>query len=107
MKRMNEQPDLAAQILGWVSAVAPQLYAPALSVAIAVSRVIYGGGSHRQMLLEGALCGFVTLSLVPALQYIGLPDNMATFAGGCVGFLGVEKLRELADKFLSRKAEGQ
>ena len=104
MKRMNDQPDLIAQILGWISAVAPQLYAPALSVTIAVFRVIYGGGSHRQMLLEGAMCGLATLSLVPALQYLGLPDNMATFAGGAVGFLGVEKLRELADKFIERKA---
>ena len=104
MKRMNDQPDLITQLVGWIAAIAPQLYAPALSVTIAVFRVIYGGGSHRQMMLEGALCGLATLSLVPALQYLGLPENMSTFAGGAVGFLGVEKLRELADKFIERKA---
>ena len=103
MKHMNEHTDSLAALLGWLHSVSPALAAVVLSVITAILRVIYGGGSHRQMLLEGSLCGLATLSLVPALQYIGLPDNMATFAGGCVGFLGVEKLRELADKFIERK----
>lgn len=106
MKMPEKSPDLWAAVLAWVSQVMPQLYAPTLSVVIAVLRVIYGGGNRRQMLLEGALCGLATLSVVPLLQWLGLPANMATFAGGCVGFIGVEKLRELADKFLTSKASG-
>ena len=65
-----------------------------------------GGGTRRQMLLEGALCGLITLALVPLLEWMGLPQGMATFAGGAVGFMGVEKLRGYSDLFLSRKAQG-
>src|SRR5690606_21988224 len=66
MQDMPEKsPDLWAAVLAWLSVYAPQLYAPALSVVIAVLRVIYGGGTKRQMFLEGALCGLATLTLVP------------------------------------------
>ncbi|WP_060482709.1 phage holin, lambda family [Pseudomonas sp. NBRC 111119] len=107
MPNMPEKdPGLWAAVLTWVLAHQPQLYAAGLSVAIAVLRVVYGGGTRRQMFLEGALCGLITLALVPLLEWMGLPQGMATFAGGMVGFMGVEKLRSYSDLFLSRKAQG-
>ncbi|SNB84574.1 phage holin, lambda family [Pseudomonas sp. URIL14HWK12:I8] len=107
MAHMPEKdPGLWAALITWVIAHQPQLYAAGLSVAIAVFRVMYGGGNRRQMLLEGALCGLITLALVPLLEWMGLPQGMATFAGGAVGFMGVEKLRSYSDLFLSRKAQG-
>lgn len=101
----EKSPDLWATALAWLGAFLPQLYAPGLSVTIAVLRVIYGGGSKRQMVLEGALCGLVTLSLAPLLEWMGLPPKMATFAGAVVGFIGVEKLREWAIKAGQRRVE--
>lgn len=107
MAHMPEKdPGLWAALIAWVIAHQPQLGAAGLSVAIAVFRVMYGGGNRRQMLLEGALCGLITLALVPLLEWMGLPQGMATFAGGAVGFMGVEKLRSYSDLFLSRKAQG-
>ena len=102
----EKDPGLWAALIAWVIAHQPQLYAAGLSVAIAVFRVMYGGGNRRQMLLEGALCDLITLALVPLLEWMGLPQGMATFAGGAVGFMGVEKLRSYSDLFLSRKAQG-
>ncbi len=93
--------------MAWVSIVAPQLYAFALSVTIAVVRVIYGGGNRRQMVMEGVLCGLATLTLIPLLEYFGLPPSMATFMAGAVGFMGTEKLRDLAVRFGERKADGR
>ena len=101
----EKDPALWAALLAWIGSVAPQLYAPALSVVIAVLRVVYGGGGSRQMVLEGLLCGLATLSLVPLLEWLGLPSNMATFCGGLVGFIGVEKLREYADRLIGRKVD--
>ncbi|NQD72932.1 phage holin, lambda family [Pseudomonas sp. CM27] len=107
MPNMPEKdPSLWAAVLTGVLAHQPQLGAAGLSVAIAVLRVVYGGGTRRQMFLEGALCGLITLALVPLLEWMGLPQGMATFAGGMVGFMGVEKLRVYSDLFLSRKAQG-
>lgn len=98
----EKDPVLWASLLAWLGAIAPQIFAPALSITIAVLRVIYGGGGRRQMLIEGLLCGLVTVSLVPLLEWFGLPPNMATFAGGAVGFVGVEKLRAFADRLIDR-----
>ncbi|MCS4282442.1 lambda family phage holin [Pseudomonas sp. BIGb0278] len=104
---MNEKdPALWAVVMTWLAAHQPQLFAAGLSIGIAVLRVVYGGGTRRQMFLEGALCGLITLALVPLLEWMGLPQGMATFAGGAVGFMGVEKLRGYSDLFLSRKAQG-
>lgn len=101
----EKDPVLWASLLAWLGAIAPQIFAPALSITIAVLRVIYGGGGRRQMLIEGLLCGLVTVSLVPLLEWFGLPPNMATFAGGAVGFVGVEKLRAFADRLIDRKLD--
>ncbi|MNZ76591.1 Phage holin family (Lysis protein S) [compost metagenome] len=106
MPHMPEKdPGLWAAALAWLVAHQPQLYAFALSVVIGVMRVIYGGGSGRQMVLEGAMCGAATLTLIPLLAWLGLPQNMATFVGGMVGFIGTEKFRELAIRFGERKAD--
>lgn len=104
MKMPEKNPDLWAALLAWLSVHAPTLYAFALSVVVAAVRVIYGGGTHRQMVLEGVMCGLATLTLVPLLQYLGLPQGMATFAGGLVGFIGVEKLRDIAIRFGEKRA---
>lgn len=103
--KMDHDPSLWAAFFAWVASHHPQLYAFGLSVAIAVVRVVYGNGGWRQMVLEGALCGLATLTLVPLLAYFGLPDSMATFVGGAVGFMGVEKLREYADRIIGKKIE--
>lgn len=55
------------------------------------------------MAIEGAMCGLAALAMVPVLEYLGLPSNLAVFIGACAGFIGVEKLREYADRILSKK----
>lgn len=102
---MDHDLNLWAAFIAWVAAHHPQLYAFGLSVLIAVVRVTHGRGGRRQRVMEGALCGLATLTLVPLLAYFGLPDSMATFAGGAVGFMGVEKLRDYADRLIGRKVE--
>jgi len=71
---MDQDPSLWAAFIAWMASHHPQIYAFGLSVAIAVFRVVYGKGGWRQMVLEGALCGLATLTLVPLLAYLGLPD---------------------------------
>ncbi len=103
----EKSPDLWAAVLAWVSQVAPHLYAPLMSVAVAALRVIYGGGSRRQMVLEGSLCGLATVAVKPALIWIGVPEDVAVFAGAFIGLVGVEKIRDMAVRLGERKVGGQ
>lgn len=101
----EKNPDLWVSFLAWLGSVAVILYPPAMSVAMAVLRVVYGGGTRRQMILEGSLCGLCTLSCVPLLEFLGLPSGMATFAGGAIGFVGVDKLRIYAGQYIDARVK--
>lgn len=101
MSNMPEKnPGVWAAALAWLAAHQTQIYASE-AAAVALCRVVYGGGGKRQMVLE-AICGMIGSSLIPVLEYLTLPANLATFAGCMVGFVGVEKLRDYSDRFMSR-----
>ncbi|HGN0596062.1 TPA: phage holin, lambda family [Pseudomonas aeruginosa] len=109
--KMPDKPDTWAALLAWLSQHAPIIYASLLSWAMAMARIIYGGGTRRQALLEGALCGGLALTIISGFEFFGVPQSMATFIGGWVGFLGVEKIRDLADRYagikLPRRGSGE
>ncbi|MDF9756775.1 phage holin, lambda family [Pseudomonas hunanensis] len=107
MAQMPEKdPGLWAAAIAWLVAHQPQLYTGGIAAVVAMCRVIYGGGRGRKVVLEGAICGLIAISLLPVLEYFALPPNLSVFAGCMVGFMGVEKLREYSDRFMSKKAEG-
>lgn len=62
--------------------------------------------SCRQRMLDGAICGALTLSAMSLLSFVGLPENSATFIGGMLGFIGAEKIREFLVKFINKKVSG-
>lgn len=107
MPNMPDKPDTWAIALAWLSQHSPILYAAALSCAMAVLRITYGGGTRRQMIVEGAICGGLALTIISGLEFFSLPQSMATFVGGWVGFLGVEKIRSIADRVTDFKLPGR
>jgi hypothetical protein len=44
---------------------------------MAVLRITYGGGTRRQMLVEGAIFGGLTLTIISGLDFFGLPQSMS------------------------------
>lgn len=103
---IEKDPGFWATVLAWLSQHMPVLYAGGLSFLVALIRVIYGGGTRRQAVLEAALCTLITLGLIPVLEWLGLPESMATAAGVFTGFLGVKKIAEYADRWLGHRVEG-
>lgn len=99
----EKDPGLWTAALAWLVAHQPQLYTGGIAATVAMCRVIYGGGRGRKVVLEGALCGLIAISLLPVLEYFALPANLSVFAGCMVGFIGVEKLREYSERLMSRK----
>lgn len=107
MAHMPEKdPGLWAALCAWLVMHQPQLYTGGIAAAVAMCRVIYGGGQGRKIVLEGTICSLVAVSLLPVLEYFALPQNLSVFAGCMVGFMGVEKLRDYSDRFMSKKVEG-
>lgn len=105
---MIENKDITG--LGqWLATNAPTIYAVLISVFIAFLRIAMGhadGTARRsklQMVIECSLCGAITLALSSGMELFGIPTTASTLLGGSVGFLGVEKIRSLADKFLDFK----
>ena len=103
MPHMPDKPDTWVIALAWLSQHSPTIYAATLSFVMAALRIIYGGGTRRQALLEATICMLLTTSLIAVLEYFGLPSSLATPAGIWIGFLGVKKIADMADRFADFK----
>ncbi len=102
---MPDRPETWAFFATWLEHNWPGLYAGLLAVLIAALRVVYGGGSLRQLVIEAPLCGALALSASHGLSLIGIPLSAAPFFGGVIGLLGVEFVRAAAKKVFIRKEE--
>ena len=103
MKMPNRDPGLWAFVITWAMEHQPALYGFVLALVTAYLRVTYSGGSQRQRVLESLLCGAISLSLMSAMEWMGVPMSASGFIGGSVGFLGVDKMRSLAEQAWSKK----
>lgn len=61
--------------------------------------------SFRQRILDGAICGALTLSSMSLLNHLGFSEGLATFIGGMLGFIGAEKIREYLMLVLKKRVE--
>ncbi len=90
MSNMPDKPETWALVLAWLSQHAPVLYATGLSFVMAAIRIIYGGGTRRQAILEGAICGCLTVTLISGLSFLAC---LSRFPPSLVGGLGSWALR--------------
>ncbi|KAA9000640.1 phage holin, lambda family [Affinibrenneria salicis] len=77
-----------------------------LAVIMAILRVAYTGGGWQRMVLEGALCGAMTLTAVSTLEYYSLPRTLTLALGGMIGFIGVEQIRSVILRLFSARFGG-
>jgi GH24 family phage-related lysozyme (muramidase) len=54
----------------------------------------------EKIILEGAICGALTLTAVSALDYFNLPQSLSIAIGGALGFVGVEQVKAMAGRVL-------
>lgn len=99
----DKTSGLLAIFIEFISPHQSAIYGFTLSICTAWLRVMYSGGTRRQRALEAAMCGAISLSLMSAMDWVGVPVSASGFIGGMVGFLGVEKIRMLANAVLSKK----
>jgi lambda family phage holin len=74
-----------------------------LAMVMAVLRIAYTGGGWRRMILEGLLCGALTLTVASGLAYLEWPRTATIALGGSVGFIGVDSLRAFVLRFIGNR----
>ncbi|QZN97796.1 phage holin, lambda family [Symbiopectobacterium purcellii] len=96
-----------ADLLNGLKSSWPQIFGAGLAAIICYGRLIYDGTDRKNRWIEGVLCGALSLAISSALDVVGLPITMSPFIGGMVGFIGVEKLRNIAINAISRRVGGE
>lgn len=76
------------------------LFSLFISIFIGVLRTIYSGGGFLEMLLEGMLCGCLTLISVSLINFIGISTHLTVSIGGFIGFMGVKKINYWINKII-------
>lgn len=98
-------PDFGELLQAWWRGETP-IGAVLLAIATAFLRAAYTGGGWKKTLLEGLLCGALTLAIVSALEYFDLPKSLSVAIGGGVGFVGVEQFRAFFLNFIGSRFGG-
>lgn len=106
MKKMPDNPNNWFTLLMSMPGEAQALIA---AIVTATLRVVYDKTetSWQRVGLEALLCGCIAVGLYALAGYFKMPPSVGVFIGSSVGFVGVIKFRELAFRFLGRKADGQ
>ncbi|QHM71297.1 phage holin, lambda family [Mixta intestinalis] len=91
---LHTWPDWLELIQSWWRGETP-VGAVLLAIVMAILRIAYGGGGWKKMVLEGLLCGALTLTVASGLEYLELPRSLAVAIGGGIGFIGVEQFRKI------------
>ena len=101
MKKNNmphNNSNFWAEVIAWLNTNAPAITGSLLAIFIAAARSYQSGESKVSSLINGCICGGLCLGLIPLLEYFGLSSNLATFAGGVVGFIGVKGLERVFNR---------
>ncbi|NEG58204.1 phage holin, lambda family [Pantoea agglomerans] len=103
---MNDHhlPELSEQTLKWIQIYLPSVYAAGVALTISALNDIRAGKPWLYTVTGALICGLFALSLSAMLEYFGLPANGGAFVGGLVGFVGADRLRDIALALVYRRA---
>ena len=86
-----------ARIYEWLSSLPAPVQAFIAAAVITPLRVMYFRREFNwwRLCLEGVLCGSLAWGFFGGFKYFGLSSDAAVFVGAVIGFIGVEKSREI------------
>ncbi|MCQ1632899.1 phage holin, lambda family [Escherichia coli] len=98
---MNRGADIWIIVCQWVSAHGDELKCSLASFVMTILRATYvGRKTWRRRFIEGGMCALFAFSIRDGLALLGLNADWASLLSVFVGFLGVDCIRQLADKRL-------
>ena len=72
--------------------------------AVSLRRDIRAGKPKLYTATGALICGIFALAVSALLEYLGLPANSGAFVGALVGFVGADRLRDMALAIVARRA---
>ena len=78
-----------------------------MAMFMAILRVVYGKEETKptRVVLEGLICGLLSLTASSAITAMGLNVNWSVFVGGVIGYLGSATVRSMAISFFKKKID--
>ncbi|UAN47022.1 phage holin, lambda family [Serratia sp. JSRIV001] len=92
--------------LKWIADNAPALYAGLAAIGVSSMMNIKDGQPKKYTITSAIVCGIVATSLSGLLEHVGLPSSAAALVGGIIGFIGADKLRDIANTLANRRLNG-
>ena len=101
---MPDRPDTWMAIWAAITGLSATVKGAGMAVLISILRVIYDGEEtdRTRMFLEALICGSLSLCAAGIIRWVGFPDDVAIAVGGSVGFIGVQKIREYAFRWMDK-----
>ena len=95
------------RIVDFVNNLPPAITAALMAVVVAVLRVIYDREETRpiRILMESSICGLLAVASCSAISALGVDQNWMIFVGSLIGYIGSNKVKAIAIKFIELKTD--
>jgi lambda family phage holin len=100
---MNEPHGIIEQTMKWIALYLPSVYAGLCALGISALIDIRAGKPKLYTATGALICGIFALAVSALLEYLGLPANSGAFVGALVGFVGADRLRDMALAIVARR----
>jgi lambda family phage holin len=102
----GKDPAFWAAVWSAIAGLSATTKGAAMATLISYLRVMYDGKETHQLrvLLEALICGCLSLCATSVISWLQLPADLAIAAGGAVGFMGVNTMRDLLLKWFGKRA---
>ena len=101
---MNNTHGIFEQTMKWIALYLPSVYAGLCALGISALIDIRAGKPKLYTATGALICGIFALAISALLEYLGLPANSGAFVGALVGFVGADRLRDMALAIVARRA---
>ncbi|CDG21642.1 conserved membrane protein of unknown function [Xenorhabdus poinarii G6] len=106
MRMTEKNTEFWAYAWDWIMINAPLIAGMLLAAVTAFTREKRNGAGWMASLAEAAICSFISIGIITALEYANLPLSLAQFFGVFIGFLGTKKIGAIIESvfiFLKNK----
>lgn len=101
---MHDSHGIFEQTMKWIALYLPSVYAGLCALGISALIDIRAGKPKLYTATGALICGIFALAVSALLEYLGLPANSGAFVGALVGFVGADRLRDMALAIVARRA---